>query len=393
MTFFASVAGHQVVSGSLLIPLVGTWTADLHLATDQPVAGAVTVVLGNLTLHGAVVRSQAYGGQTRARLVGGYGGWRSTVPDQGYGSGSGVKLSHVLGDVASACGERVNVAADRSVGAAYTRADGPASDVLWNLVAQGVIPAWRVDTAGVTQVTAWPATTVGTPFTVTDQRPDEGLVVVATEDYAAWLPGCSFTAPQLAGSLTNAGVNYVFDNDGTFRLEVLTGTADRLLGALNAIIARKVAPTRFYGRYEYRISNPSETTIDGTPTDDAIGLPDLQGVPIEADSIALYVPPDDGLCHVMFVNGDPSRPSCVWTEGNPTIAQLLSGTNPAAKLGDTVQSMISGSVQILGGTLALTGVSVGACSPVVVSGNMIMQGLSPISGTITTGSSTVEVPL
>lgn len=393
MSFFATCGGLPVVGGSLLVPLVGAWTADLYLATDQAVGGIATVTIGNLTLQGFVIRSDPYGGQTKARLVGGYGGWRKTVDRQGYGSAGGVKLSHVLGDVASACGERVRVAQDQTIGPAYTRADAPASDVLWELVARGTIPAWYVAPSGVTQVTAWPATSVQSPFTVTEQRPDEGLVVVATEDYAAWLPGCSFTAPQLHGTQHNAGVNYVFDNDGTFRLEVLTGSADRFLGALSSFIARKVAPTRWHGRYEYRISNPSEATIDATPVDDSIGLPELQGVPIEADAISLYSPPADGLCHIMFINGDPARPSCVWTEGNPTLAQLLSGTNPAAKLGDTVQSMISGTSLVLGGALAVTGVTPGSATLAVVSGTLILQGTSPISGTITTGSSQVELPV
>src|SRR5262249_44254035 len=150
--------GIQVVGGSLLIPLVGAWTADLYLATDQTLSGPVPVTIGNLSLLGTVYRSEPYGGQTRARLVGGYGGWRQQVSAQGYGSGSGVKLSHVLQDVAAACGERVNVANDTSVGSAWTRAGlgSVASDVLWALVGAGIIPAWRVDQSGVTQVTPWP---------------------------------------------------------------------------------------------------------------------------------------------------------------------------------------------------------------------------------------------
>ena len=76
---FSSVAGAQVVSGSLLVPSVGAWTADLHLATVQALNGVVSVVVGTLTLSGAVVRADAYGGQTRVRLVGGKGGWRGVV--------------------------------------------------------------------------------------------------------------------------------------------------------------------------------------------------------------------------------------------------------------------------------------------------------------------------
>jgi hypothetical protein len=264
----------------------------------------------------------------------------------------------------------------------------------------GIIPAWRVDTAGVTQITPWPTQAVSSPFTVTDQRPDEGLVVIATEDYASWLPGCTFTAPQLQGSFANAGVNYVFDNDGLARLEVLTGTGatDRFLGALSAFVARQLAPTRFYGRYRYTISNPTTTTVDGAPVDDSIGLPELTGVPINADSISSYVPPSGGECHVMFLDGVPTAPRCVWTSSPPAHADLLDGTTPAAKLGDTVQSVISGQVAILAGTLTLTFPSppapgVPILATVTPPSAAILQGLTPITGTITTGSAGVSLPL
>jgi|HubBroStandDraft_5_1064220.scaffolds.fasta_scaffold60799_2 hypothetical protein len=390
--YFASVNGLQVVGGTLMIPLVGAWTADLHLAAANVLTGAATVVIGNLTLKGTIYRSEPYGGQTRARLVAGAGGWRTMIASQGYGSGSGVKLSHVLGDAASACGETIVVAKDSTIANAFTRADAVASDVLWQAMSQGFIPAWRVDQAGNTQVTVWPATNVATPFIVTEQRGDEGVVVIATEDYASWMPGCTFTSDLIQGSYTSAGVNYVFDNDGKFRFEVLTGTTDRLAGALNAIIDRKVSPTRFYGRYQYTISNPSTTTVDATPVDDSINLPELQGVPIVADSISVYVPPDGGECHVMFLNGVPTRPVCVWTEGNPTHAGLLGGTTPVARIGDTVQVMLAVTPLNLTGTIQFGGsgaLSAGVPYPIVPAASSLIA-LTPLSGTITTGSSQVD---
>jgi hypothetical protein len=248
MSFFASVAGLSVVSGTLMIPLVGAWTADLHLAGSTQISGSVQIVIGNLTLQGHVYRSEIYGGQVRARLVAGAGGWRTVIDSQGYGSSTGVNLSLVVGDAARACGETVNVAADANIGNAYTRADAVASDVLWQMLTQGFIPAWRVDPRGVTQLTAWPSTSVQTPFTVTDQKPDEGVITVATEDYASWMPGVTFINPVLDGSYISAGVNYVWDDGGKFRFEVLTGTTDRFVGALQAFVERQVSPTRFYGR-------------------------------------------------------------------------------------------------------------------------------------------------
>jgi hypothetical protein len=394
--YFASVNGNQIVSGSLLIPLVGAWTADLHLATDAALTGAVVVVIGNLTLHGSVYRSSSYGGQTRARIVAGAGGWRSVIGKQGYGSRSGVKVSHVLQDAAGACGETVNVAKDMTIGNAYTRAEGNASDALWQMVAQKYIPSWHIDAAGVTQVTPWPASPVTTPFTPVDHRPDEGIVTIATEDYAAWMPGCTFSSPLLTGSYSSGGVEYVFDNDGKFRFLVLTGDTDRVNGPIDRIVMGHLRPTRFHGRYEYTISNPTTSTVDCTPMDDSFGLPDLTGVPLNGDSISVYTPPAGGACHVMFLNGVPTKPIVVWTEGNPSHADILAGTTPAAKLGDTVQSMLVLAPPSLTGTLQFAGAPgpmvVGVPYAIVPAASSLI-GLTPISGTVTTGSSQVGMPV
>ena len=388
--YFASVNGLQVVGGSLLIPLIGMWTADLRLATSQMVTGQATVVIGNLSLLGTVYRADDYGGQVRVRMVGGYGGWRVSIPPQGYGNASGVQLSTVLQDAASACGEQVNVSSNPNVGNAYVRTQFPTSvagDVLWQMLSQGFIPAWYVGPSGVTQIAAWPTVSVSTPFTVTDQKPDEGLVTIATEDYASWLPGCTFTSPLLASPQTSAGVHYVWGADGNFRFEVFTGTTgDRVLGPFQQMVEREVAPLRFFGRYEYSISNPSTSTIDGSPTDPSLGLPDVQQVPLGGDSISSYIPPTGGTAHIMFVNGQPTKPVCVWTSGNPTNVAIQGGANPAAKLGDTVQSMVTGTLTVLGGALTV-GSTAGTPT-----GTIIVQGLSPISGTITTGSAQLEVP-
>lgn len=380
MSYFASVNGLQIVAGTLLVPRVGMWTADLHLAGAQTISGQATVTIGNLTLQGFVYRSDPYGGQVRARLVGGYGGWRQRVAPQGYGSSTGIKLSTVLNDIARLVGEKVEIDADVGIGNAYVRvnfATSVASDVLWQMLAQGFIPAWRIDAAGTTQLTPWPTATITAPFTVTDQKPDEGIATIATEEYAAWMPGAQFTSPFTEGTLTSAGVHYVWDNDGKFRFEVLTGDAtDRVLGPIQQIIRKEIEPLRFFGRYEYTISNPSTKTIDGAPTDTTLGLPDLQSVPLSSDSIASYTPPDGGKAHVMFVNGQPTQPVCVWTEGQPTNAQILGGPNPVARLGDQVQCFLPPTLPVVG----VVGVA-----PFV--GTITVA--NPITGAITGGSSQV----
>ena len=386
MAFFASVDGLQVLSGSLVIPAIGAWTADLALAGNDGLSGPVTVTLGNLTLAGYAYRSETYGGQVKARLVGGYGGWRQSIASQGYGSPAGVSLATVLGDAAAACGEQIAVAAGVNVGYGFVRAKFPTSvagDVLWQMLAQGLIAAWYVDPSGVTQTQPWPSRAVQTAFTVTDAEPAEGTVEIATEDYASWMPGCTFTAPQLDATFTSSGVVYTWDDAGKFRFSVLTGAAkDRVLGPLQQLIDSRVAPTRFYGRYAYTVSNPTSTTIDGSPVNPSLGLPDVQAVPLRCDSIASVTPADGGACDVMFLDGLPTAPICVWCEADAgngpsvvAIAPQAEPTPPIARVNDTVIVLFPPLMQISG----------------VVNGVQAFVGVlaitTPATGVIQTGSS------
>ncbi len=375
--YFASVNGLQIVSGSLMIPLVGIWTADLRLAANVQIAGQCTIIIGNLTLQGFVFRSEPFGGQIRARIIGGRGGWRRSVPPQGYGNPSGVLLSTVLGDVAAAVGEQLTVAVDRSIGAAFARvnfADSVASDVLWQMLAQGFIPSWHVDVTGMTVTTPWATKTVTSQFVVTDQKPDEGIIEIATEDYASWMPGCVFANPLLTGTYTSAGVQYVWDNAGKFRFEVLTGDSeDRVLGPFQQIVQKEIAPLRFYGRYEYEITASSTSTIDGIPTDTDLGLPDVMSCVLRADSISSYLPPVGGKAEVQFTNGVPTRPVCVWTEGNSAEVQLAGGGPAVGRVGDAVTIVGPIAVTISGGAGSITKAQFDAGKPSIAAGSAIVS--------------------
>ena len=368
---FSAVNGIPIVDGELLIPAVGAWTLDVRLATSQEVSGPIEVTIGNLTIQGTAYRSSAYGGQTAIRAIAGAGGWRTQIPPQGYGNPAGVPLTMVLNDAARACGEQINVPSGGTIGLGFARvnfATSVAADTLWQMIALQKIPAWYVDVKGVTQAAAWPATTISTPFTPTDHRPDHGIVTVATEDYASWMPGCTFSSPLLDQSYTSAGVHYVWTPDGQFRFEVLTQSedgADRVLGPIQQLIDKQTAPLRFFGRYAYTISNPSITTVDASPVNTLLGLPELKMVPLSGSALASYVPPDGGRCRIEFVDGDPTQPECTWTEvdskNGPTMVTLApqaTAPQPAARINDTAIAIFPPLMQIAGtvGGLPFVGV-------------------------------------
>lgn len=217
---FATLSALPVVSGSITIPVYGLWSGDVSLAGDQPISTNTTLVLGNLSLACNVYRQAVFSGSRACRIVGGFGGWRQTVVAKQYALSSGVKLSTVLGDVALEVGERVNVPSDRIVGTGWVRERSPASRTLRLLAGEN----WYCDPNGVVQIAAWPSTAVPTDFSVINQIPSKGVVEIATEDYASWLPNTTFSSPSLSGTYTNGGVTYRFQDNGTFRLEVMTSS-------------------------------------------------------------------------------------------------------------------------------------------------------------------------
>jgi hypothetical protein len=218
MTDFLSLSGVRVSSLNIAIPLFGLWAGDVTLATDAAVPDDVTLTIGNLSLAGHIYRQSVFGGLRKCRLVAGFGGWRKDVPIKSYAMNGGIQLSLVLGDAAQECGEKVNVPDDQTIGVKYVREGGPASKVLRQLAG----PDWYVDPKGVTQIAAWPATQVQSSFTIESQSGGPGLSVIATEDYASWLPGTTFTSPFYPGTHTNKGVFFRVPDDGKLRLEVLT---------------------------------------------------------------------------------------------------------------------------------------------------------------------------
>ena len=381
---FATLNGVNIVGGTLVVPNVGMWTADVALATDEAETGTCEMVLGNLTLQGTIYRATPFAGQTRARIVGGSAGWRKVLPAKAYTNASGVSLRMILTDAANECGEKINLATDTQVGPFYARLgptpsspnDGKASASL-----RAFCPRWYVDTSGMTQIAAWPVATVTSSFQVTDQRPDEGMVEIATEDYASWLPGASFTAPNLDGTFQSFGSHYTFRPDGTFRLQILTDESqDRLLGPLQSVIDLRMSGVRFLGKYRYTISNPTLTTVDATPMDATMGLPSLQGVPLNSDSISTYVPPAGGECHIEFLDGKPTLPRCSWTSGTSTVVNVMGGENPVARLGDQTQSFLPPTLM-----LSCTSATIGPFTALATIPN-------PISGSITQGSPSANVP-
>lgn len=324
----------RAVTASITTPFYGTWSADIALAEAKEIPDAVTVVVGDLTLNGTVVRRGDFAGSRTMRIVGGGAGWRKPLPAKGYSHPAGVKLSSVLNDAARESGERIEIATDRSIGSHYSRdafGGGQAERVLKILLDD----KWWMDPSGVTQTKERPSDPIVTPFTVISWIASKGQFEIATETIAPWQPGRTFTAPNAPGTHTISSVTIEADNEGKLRLHVLTadGAIERLRADMRALIRSELASLACFGVWEYTIASGDNKLVDVIASDDRV--PNLTRVPMSPGLIGEVVTPTPGSkCRIVFVNGDQTRPECVGIEGSPVLISIAGGVRPAAALGD-----------------------------------------------------------
>lgn len=216
MPDYASLGGQRIIEGEILIPLVGMVEADVVLALPDTIPQQPTITWGNLSLKAAVVRMASFSGSRSARLVGGFGGWRTTLEPRAW---QNVSVSQVLSSTAAECGEKVAVppAFDRSLSSYFRTGNATAGQVLFALAG----PNWYVDGAGVTNVGPRPSVTIGSQFDVLSYSGGKGLFEVGTEDPASWLPGNVFSTPVVTTPQTISAVRLRMVREGTVRLHVL----------------------------------------------------------------------------------------------------------------------------------------------------------------------------
>jgi len=217
---YVSFENNRITECKLELPIYGAWVADVAFATDAAVPASGTLTVNDLALKGSVLPvGTSFAGALRARIVGGGAGWGKVIPGQAYANPAGISLSLILGDVARAVGETVNVASNVQVGLAYIRESAPASRVLRQLAGG----SWWVDAAGVTQVGPRTNTSpIISLFQVITYDGATRMADVATEVLADWTPGRTFSAPVLGATLTIAAVYHRIGNDGVGRIQVLT---------------------------------------------------------------------------------------------------------------------------------------------------------------------------
>jgi hypothetical protein len=359
---FASIANSSILRARITIPSLGIWQGDAGLDGDTAVTGDVSVVIGNLTLAGHAFRSAPFVGRRSVRLVGGHGGWHTPVPAQAYYDPAGVPVSHVLGDIAQACGESLSLASDSRPWLRYVREAMPGTRALNQILGQ----TWWVQNDGTTTNKARATGAITSAFQIEKFDGATGLFTIALDGSAIadWMPGRTFTSPTVTNVQTISSVTIVMAGPRVY-LEVMSGTEDRQIADFLSLVRETMPSLTFLGTYEYSVR--SDGGFD--PVDPSIGLPSITNVELGLSLSTATLKAGDSV-RVRFVDGRPWRPELASAPASSTAITIGNATPAAAaRAGDPLQ--VGGSIlgTVSGGACTITAKQFAAAFPTIKSGS------------------------
>jgi hypothetical protein len=214
---------HRVRAAEIRIPAIGAWEADV--VTDDAIAlgeleAGCTLALDGLTLTGHIYRAIAWQGTTRARIVGGAGGWSTELTARFYRMPAGIPRALLFSDAAAEVGERFDANGDATkVGTLYARLPGRASSLFYRFSLD-----WHVRPDGVTTIAPWSTAPITSQFDPMGYDAARGVVTVATETFADWTPGRTFSSTRLPPYTFTANSLVHHIGAGKVRTEVWVGS-------------------------------------------------------------------------------------------------------------------------------------------------------------------------
>lgn len=348
---YVGVNGHRLTELRLTVGNVGPWFAECDFEGEPELSGRVTLTIDTLKLSGTLDprASGTFGMQRKARIVGGAGGWSSSVGAKGYHNDAGVKARLVAEDAARAVGETLGVfvPASERVGRDYVRQVGPASRVLEDVIG-GV--AWWVDYEGITHVGPRPSTSLeAKAYTVLAYDPRDRIATLGVDDPGAVRIG-SIITERLDGPHTVRSLELKI-TAGEMRLVAWCGGAETGRGQLADImraIVQRSTDGRLWGAYRYRVVRTAGERVELQAVRRIVGLPDLlpismwPGVP---GAYAELAPGAEVL--VSFIEGDRAQPVVTHFAGVDGVgfvpgSLILGGKtgSPAARQGDGIEALL-----------------------------------------------------
>lgn len=358
---FTLLEGKRVTSLRLVAAARGPWYAecDLEDASEITLGAKVTLKVGAQSYLGTVTpsRSGTFGEQRKVRLVGGAGGWATTLKPQHYHNDAGVKARLVAEDAARSSGEQLDLdafAPERErLGIDYVRQSGSASRALED--AAGERP-WWVGFDGKTRVGTRPSSTVpSSSYQVLSYDPRARFATLGIDDPSVVDVGSRLIdAERLDGERVVQELNLFVRPDG-LRAVVWFGdelTDGRLASVLTAIVAR-ATDKPLHGLYRYRCMRMAAGgRVELQAVRKLAGLPDV--LPVSqlpgAPGIAAELAPGAEV-FVQFLEGDRTQPVVTHYAGPDGVgfapeSMVVGGkVGPdAARRGDAVEVLLAPAV-------------------------------------------------
>lgn len=298
--------GNRITHARTHVPAWGLWYADAELDDEVELEGEVNLVIGDLTLQGAILAGGPWKGSSNYRIVAGAGGWNATIDGRDYSNDAGVKLSTVLLDAARDAGETFDASSipSKTIGPKFTREAGPAARVLEQLVPEN----WYVGEDGITRIGRRP--TVELTATAARKRVDlaRGVVELAGDDIATILPGVvvdGIEALDVEHDLSPRALKSKIWGKGH-------ASSSRRLAALRKLVRQLLPDYRFNAVYEYRVVKREGDRLNLQPVRVSLGMPTLRRVKVRPGVAGAVAEVALGsLVLVAFVNADPGRPVVV----------------------------------------------------------------------------------
>ena len=341
----STLNGLRVVDARVTIPAWGLWYADATVDGDKPVTGAVDLVVADLALKGTVLSGGVTNGRTHVRIVAGAGGWGKAIKANAWANDAEVKASTGLLDAAKAAGETIDAATvpTSRVGSHFARkGNEPASRSLQHIAPEG----WYVGEDGITRIGKRAPSTL--PANVTRESVDRarGVAVLASDSIAKILPGVD------VDGLVAVDVEHTISAEGGLRSTIWGARGDgleRRLSVWRRIVNAVCPQLPYLGTWEYRIVEQAGARLALEPVRVSTGMPNLELVPVRPGVAGMASEHKLGArCLVIFIDGQPARPSVVALEDEDgsgfkpiittidaqTLVKLGAGALPVARAGD-----------------------------------------------------------
>lgn len=342
--------GASCVSLRTFFPAVGVWFADvdvdllstglpptlikapsgtaaISIAPDSPV-GAPTLLNGTIDAN----FSGRFAGSGRVRVVGGRGGWDTSLPRQQFAQ-PGLTSLQLYAATAAAAGELPPLDPTPVIfDEGYERVAGPAARVF------GDRP-WHVDPiTGVVTVTPWlPIPKPPSDLEILGFDPNAGRFEAAASSLL--LPGLQLLdtniPPRWDGLFSVVDVEQIFTAEKGSRASLwVGGGATRLMSAL-ANMVRELSRRDLTRVFRYRVVAQTGATLTLQAVNAGTGAPDSLKVPVwTAPGVsATFLP--SSIVLVVFTDGDPGHPRVIAADTNTPLnasldAELAVNVGPSA---------------------------------------------------------------